>query len=119
MKKGNKKIIIWGVVIIVLAVSINAIIKNANAPGDLDEFALCLTEKEVKMYGTDWCHFCQDQKSKFGKSFKKVDYVNCDFQSELCLIAGVESYPTWQIDGETYTGVQQLNRLASLSGCVL
>lgn len=119
MKKLTKKVLIWGIIIVVLAISANAIIKNANKPGELDEFATCLNEAGVVMYGTDWCHFCQDQKSRFGKSFKKVNYVNCDFNSEECLANGVESYPTWKIDGKTYLGVQPLSQLSSLTGCPL
>lgn len=84
-----------------------------------DSFAQCLTDVGVKMYGTDWCHFCQDQKSRFGKSFKYVDYVNCDFNQEECNAAGVEGYPTWVINGETYSGVQPLESLASLTDCEL
>ena len=119
MKKGNKKILILGILIVALIVSVNAIIKSSNAPGDLDEFALCLTEKGVKMYGTDTCHFCQEQKNRFEKSFKKVDYINCNFKSQECYAAGIKAYPTWEVNGELYTGLQPLQRLSSLGGCAL
>jgi glutaredoxin len=88
-------------------------------PSKYDSFAQCLTEKGVKMYGTDWCHYCQNQKKEFGKSFQFVDYVNCDIYATECKEAGVSGYPTWLINGETYRGVQPLYRLASLSGCKL
>ena len=84
-----------------------------------DELAKCLTEKDVKMYGTDWCSVCKKQKSDFGTSFKYVDYVNCDFQTVECKENGVNRYPTWIITGTKYIGKQSLDTLASLSGCEL
>ncbi len=33
-----------------------------------------------------------------------------------CLSSGIESYPTWIIDGGRYEGVLTLERLARLSG---
>ena len=117
MKKKNKNIIILGLVIVAVVVSVNAIMQSSNSPGELDSFATCLTENEVKMFGTDWCQFCQQQKSMFGKSFKQVDYIDCDLESQECFANGIRSYPTWKVNGEYYSGVQQLNTLSSLSGC--
>ena len=84
---------------------------------NLDGFAQCLAEKDIKMYGTDWCSHCQDQKADFGDSFKKVDFVNCEFDKTECTAAGITGYPTWVIDGEHYPGKQKLDTLAELSGC--
>ena len=62
---------------------------------------------------------CQNQKKLFGKSFKFIDYIDCDRDRALCLSNGVEGYPTWKINGESYPGEQSLERLAQLSGCEL
>lgn len=92
----------------------------AMQPGKYNSFAQCLTDKGVSMGGTDWCHFCQKQKSLFGKSFKFVDYHNCDKEKFWCDSNGVQGYPTWILpDGETYSGVHTLKELSSLSGCSL
>jgi len=88
-----------------------------SGPGLYDEFAACLSGEGVVMYGTEWCSHCKAQKELFGKSFELVNYVDCDFNKEACLIAGVEGYPTWKIGGENYPGEQSFERLASLSGC--
>ena len=119
MKKLTKKVIIWGLVIVILAISINAIVKGSSTPGELDSFATCLTSKGVAMYGTSWCSHCQNQKEMFGKSFKKINFIDCDFKSAECYANGIQSYPTWRINGENYVGVQQLSRLSSLTGCPL
>lgn len=116
MKKGTKVVII----VVVLAVMIFIINQVLNSgPGEYDDFAQCLTDNGVIMYGTDWCHFCKDQKSRFGKSFKLVNYVDCDRYKGECLSAGVEGYPTWVIDDEVKTGVQPLAELAAWTGCEL
>jgi|SRR3989344_3087557 len=86
-------------------------------PGQYDELASCLTEKGVVMYGTDWCPHCKNQKAMFGNSFKKINYVNCDFNVAECKNKGVTGYPTWIINGESYAGEQSLVKLASLTGC--
>ena len=91
----------------------------SNKPGEYDTFAKCLSEKDITMYGTEWCSHCKNQKKAFGKSFQYVNYVDCDFQKSECDNAGVSGYPTWIVDGEKYSGEQPLSRLAYLSGCEL
>ncbi len=85
-------------------------------PGQYDEFAQYLTEQGVKMYGTEWCSHCKNQKKLFGESFQYVDYIDCDRNKKACTDAGVRGYPTWNINGQNYPGEQSLQRLAQLSG---
>ena len=92
---------------------------KAEEPGKFDAFATCLTEKNVVMYGTEWCSHCQNQKKMFGSSFEYVNFVDCDKNSAICSTAGVQGYPTWQIDGKLYPGEQSFYDLAKLSGCSL
>lgn len=82
-----------------------------------------LTESGAKMYGAYWCPHCRDQKNLFGKeAFQDVTYVECEADAtkdkpepEKCEAAGVQSYPTWEIDGKLQPGTIPLERLASLS----
>lgn len=84
------------------------------------EFAQCLTDNKVTMYGTDWCPHCQEQKKMFEAAFKKIDYVNCDFNQQVCRKQGVEGYPTWKIDGRLIgSGVQTFPTLGEAAGCDL
>ena len=113
---------IWLIVIALALVLAFFLIKpffTGNVVNELDNFAQCLTDNEVKMYGTEWCSHCQNQKKLFGKSFKFVDYIDCDKNKDVCLSAGIKGYPTWKINGESYPGEQSLERLAQLSGCEL
>lgn len=73
-------------------------------------------------YGAWWCPHCHAQQTLFGETaFEKVTYVECDpegqnAQPATCQAVGVQSYPTWEINGETYAGVQSLQTLATVSG---
>ena len=96
-----------------------AILVGCGGPGKYDDFANCLTDNGAIMYGTDWCSHCKDQKAMFGKSFDNVNFINCDKSKIACDSAGIRGYPTWIIDGESYSGVQPLVKLSSLTGCVL
>jgi uncharacterized membrane protein len=80
-----------------------------------------LTSIGAKEYGAFWCPHCFQQKQLFGETaFKKVNYIECDPrgvnpQPEACKAAGVQSYPSWEINGEMYRGTQSLERLSQLS----
>lgn len=91
----------------------------SSADGEYDEFAKCLTENDVKMYGTEWCSHCQNQKKMFGNSFEYVDFVDCDKSRSECIAAGIRGYPTWKIEGQDYPGTRQLSELSTISGCPL
>lgn len=90
------------------------------SPVSLDNFAKCLAVKNITMYGADWCPHCQNEKKSFGESFKYVPYVECPKEPKLCLEKGIEGYPTWILPGDQkLKGIQGLNRLSLLSGCLL
>lgn len=80
-----------------------------------------LTAIGAKKYGAFWCPHCYEQKQLFGKAaFDKINYIECDPrgvdpQPETCQQAGVQSYPSWEINGEMYRGTQPLERLAEIS----
>ncbi|MCX6798840.1 MAG: hypothetical protein NTW59_01955, partial [Candidatus Diapherotrites archaeon] len=43
------------------------------------DFAKCLTEKGVTVYGfgTSWCTFCTEQEKMFGNAWKDLNYIEC------------------------------------------
>lgn len=121
-KHRNKKIInysIVGVIILIIGFWSYSQWTQAQGPGQYDDFAMCLTESGVAMYGTDWCPHCQEQKRLFGNSFSLVTYINCDTNSAACNEQGVTGYPTWISDDGRVSGTQQLESLAEFSGCEL
>ena len=76
------------------------------------------------MYGADWCTHCEDQKKLFGDAFARINYVACAETNEtpqidLCEQNGIEVYPTWVINGQSFRGVQSLADLGKASGCTI
>lgn len=120
----NKIIII---IIALLIISLAAVlwIKSSRQPGKLDQFAECLKEKGAVFYGAFWCSHCQNQKALFGKSAKRLPYVECSTadsrgQLAICKNKNIEGYPTWEFnDGSRLNGEITLTRLAEKTGCPL
>lgn len=82
-----------------------------------------LTEEGVLFYGASWCPHCQEQKRLFGASATRLPYIECSPagpnspQAPSCNRAGVQSYPTWVINGRATVGqVLTLAQLAEASG---
>ena len=98
---------------------------NASQPGKYDTFAECLGEQGVKFYGAFWCPHCQEQKAMFGKSEKKLPYIECSTPSgqertQVCIDANITGYPTWEFnDGERLSGVRTLKELGEKTSCEL
>lgn len=107
---------IFALTIILSAFSVSSYM---NQPGEYDEFAKCLTEKGAVVYGNNFCSYTAKQMNFFGKSKEHLNYVQCVKDEELCNSKGVEITPTWEINGETYSGVQTFERLSALTGCDL
>lgn len=79
-----------------------------------------LTNIGARMYGAYWCPYCNRQEQLFGDAFEAIDYVECDSRGanarpQLCREAGIQGYPTWEINGQLYPGMQTLETLADLS----
>jgi thiol-disulfide isomerase/thioredoxin len=94
-------------------------------PGPYDSFATCIADSGTKFYGAFWCPHCQAQKALFGKSEKKLPYVECsqpngNTQTQVCIDAEIKTYPTWEYpDGTRETGERSFEELAAETGCAL
>ena len=82
-----------------------------------------LKDEGALFYGASWCPHCQEQKRMFGASASRLPYIECSLggpnapQSAACRAAGVQSYPTWVINGRATVGqVLTLAQLADASG---
>ena len=86
------------------------------------QLAQHLSRIGVLYYGAWWCPHCHQQNALFGReAVENLSYVECDRdgrnpQTQTCREADVAGYPTWEINGELYAGVQSLETLADLSG---
>ena len=81
-----------------------------------------LTKIGAKEYIAWWCPHCHEQKQLFGKqAYSEINHIECDpqgqnAQPDLCKAANIQSFPTWEINGQQYQGVQSLAELAQISG---
>jgi hypothetical protein len=121
-KNNNALYVVAGIIVLAVLVIVFAATRPAGkvisgGSGELDEFATCLTEKGAIFYGTEWCGFCQQQKAMFGNSMNNINFIDCDQNRNTCMSEGITGYPTWKINGQAYSGVQQLTRLSDLTGC--
>lgn len=82
-----------------------------------DALAKCLSEKNVTMYGTEWCTHCQAQKKMFGSSFQYINFIDCDASKDICDREGITVYPTWDIGGHKVSGEMKADALSKLTGC--
>lgn len=111
------------IVLIVLFGGLVFLQKKGEKPRIYDDLAVCLEEAGAKFYGAFWCPHCGKQKEAFGPSADKLPYVECSTadsrgQTEACIAAGIQSYPTWEFaDGTRLTGEQPLKTLAEKTGC--
>jgi protein-disulfide isomerase len=98
--------------------------RQANSSPVSPEVALATHLKQIRatFYGTYWCPYCNRQKEMFGsQAIRQINYVECDPQGtnprpDLCIKAKVNSFPTWQINGQQYSGMLSLQQLADISG---
>ncbi len=120
----NKRHLLW-VSIFLLAGFMAFLFFGSNATGKYDDFAKCLTENGVKMYGAYWCPHCLNQKSMFGSSWKYVNNIECSLpnrggQTDLCNKASIKGYPTWEFADKTrLEGEVSFEYLSEKSGCEL
>lgn len=123
MKNHNLKLKIFIILILAFSFTLLALRlfnKNPAEASPLNEFAQCLADKKVTMYGAEWCTHCQNQKKLFGDSFKYVPYVECPQDPQRCLAQGVDAYPTWIFpDGKKLVGEQKVEALSQESSCSL
>ena len=91
----------------------------------LDDFAKCLSDEGVKMFGAYWCPHCDAQKEMFGASFKNIKYIECSLperagQTQYCKDKKIKGYPTWEFaDGTRIEEEATFEQLANKTGCVL
>src|SRR3989338_8027832 len=118
----NKRHLLWVAILLLAGFTAFLFLVN-NATGQYDDFAKCLTENDVKMYGAYWCPHCLNQKSMFGSSWKYVNNIECSLpnrggQTDLCNKEGIKGYPTWEFADKTrFEGEASFEYLSEKSGC--
>ena len=109
--------------VVILALHANYTAPQPEPTGPEDPMVRALAEhladKGVLFYGASWCPHCQEQKRIFGASASRLPYIECNLagpnapQASACSMAGVQTYPTWIINGRAIVG--QVMTLAELA----
>ena len=116
--KNKKYLLVFAVIIAVVLIAITFYIRS-NKQGSYDNFAKCLSEKNVVVYGNDFCQYTGKQLNMFGNSEKYLNYVKCANNKELCDNKQIKITPTWEINGKMIEGIQSFEKLAETSACKL
>jgi len=114
-EKQQKYFVVGAVAIFILIVgafSITAYTSSKKA-GDWDNFAKCLTENGMIMYGAmDFCKYTQHQAGMFGNSFKYINYKEYTEMPEVTIT------PTWYYNGKKQNeGELTFEELSKITGC--
>ena len=104
-------------------------VREDTGPSEFDDFAKCVYDNGVRMYGQYTCSVCKKQRELFGLSFQYIQEIEChprgeNPQTQLCLEKDIQKTPTWTLekDGQVVdklAGFQTLEILSEFSGCSL
>lgn len=125
MDKNTKVLLGIGIFALLIVVVLTVSVTDFGSAGKYDDFAECLTNSGVKMYGAYWCPHCTEQKNMFGKSWSKINYIECSLPNmagttQFCVDAEIAKYPTWEFsDGSRIEGVLSFQVLSSRTDCSL
>ena len=115
--------VVGALIVIGLHLHYSGIFDASAGPEDpqLKALAIHLEKTGVKFYGAYWCPRCQEQKTLFGSSAKRLPYVECSSGGRgsaltpPCAKNKIRSYPTWIIGDKRLTGLQKTRQLANAS----
>lgn len=117
-KKDYGLYIIMAAVVImaIVAITYPYVIQDSPTISIDQATTICIAENSV-FYGTEWCGYCQTQKEMFGTNAELLNYIDCDEDRDACVAAEIVGFPTWDIKGERYVGLQSLEKLKEATGC--
>jgi len=110
MKKSN--LITFGIIILVIIFAIVIIRKPTQTTEE--EVAKCIGENSV-IYVQLGCHACETQEKMFGNYTSYLNKIDCFYEKNKC--PNIDATPTWIIKGQSYVGVQSIEKLKELTGC--
>lgn len=103
-----------GIYIIILTLLLCTACSSTNTKN----LAMCLSDKNIAMYGTNSCPNCLQQKYLFGEDFIYVPYIDCEETPQRCKEEKIGKYPTWRKpNGEQRIGRTELDELAEWADC--
>ena len=118
----KEKLITVGIIVFILLVAGGVIYLKSTSFSIKDfpaeEVAKYIGEHST-LYVQTGCIHCKEQEDLFGSNVKYLNIIDCISSSEniqACIDAGIESTPTWIINGEKYVGILSIEKLKELTG---
>jgi glutaredoxin len=117
----KEKLITISTVILILLIAGGVIfLKNTSSTiqdTPAEKAAKWIGEHSV-LYIQAGCIHCKEQEDLFGSNVKFLTIVDClnSKDTQKCIDEGIESTPTWIINGQKYVGVQPVEKLKQLTG---
>lgn len=95
---------------------------NTERSQETQSFAACLEEADATLYTTYWSPHSQDQIDSLEGVQTSVEIVECDAEGQnaepqRCQQSGVDTYPTWELNGELYEGYKTETALRNTLRC--
>jgi len=82
-------------------------------------FVTCLSEKDFKIYGANWCGWTKKLVVDTFGGFDIVEpiYVECTEEEEICSQEEVTGFPTIKLSGELYQGARTFEGISGATCC--
>jgi len=117
----KKESLVWDTAAIIILISILGIIiylyTQGGTPTSINTTTTMCIANSSTLYATEWCGYCQKQKSLFGTNVNLLNVVDCDKDKELCIMENIKGFPTWKINNKSYFGLRYEDDLRSITGC--
>ena len=84
-------------------------------------YAKCVKQKNLTLFGADFCTNCRKQISALGEYFEYINYIDCSKNRMHCYNSGIRTVPTWSLpDGQKFIfhRTATLEDLARFAGCL-
>lgn len=102
------------IAVIVVVLILTAIMMNKSPTGNVTKTIAQYIGSNSILYVQKGCHACEIQEEMFGEDIQYITIIDCFYERDKC--EGITATPTWIINGETYTGVQSIEKLKELTG---
>jgi hypothetical protein len=110
-----KRYLISILIVLAVIVFVGVILFTKLSPHPDGNIAKCIGQKSV-LYTQLGCHACKIQEDMFGENYQYLNVVDCFYEREKC--GEIEATPTWVIEEQKYRGVQSIETLKELTGCL-
>ena len=116
MKKKTISTLITVFIILILASLILWSFFKKPQNSTTEELTKCIGENSI-LYVQLGCTHCETQEEMFGENYKYLNVVDCVYEEEKCINAGIKATPTWIIKNKVYEGFQTKDKLKEITGC--